>query len=933
MAGPSRSAREKRQRRVPEVAFRHAPFRWLSCRHLPALVALLGVALRRELSFARVRPLDLAGARVFLFAPDDFGFRLRAELAWPSGTNDAVRLAPGGPGRRGGPRPSRRRTSRVARTRPAHEVSGASRAPPGALTHHRCKYELTRNLVSSSMRSPALIAAACALAIVCAAVSARAQDTRKVSEPRIPATSVVLFARLAAPKGTLSDADENAPDTRRIQEAIDACAAGKAVKLAASGNKNVFLAGPLRLRPGVTLLIAAGTALFASKNPRDYDVTPGSCGLVAEQRGKCQPFILADNAPGSGVMGDGVIDGRGGANLQGQNVTWWDLAKEAKVKDQFQACPRLIVARESDDFTLYRITLRNAPNLHAAAQKSNGFTAWGVKIKTPKTARNTDGINPESSTNVTIAYCSIDTGDDNVAIKAGAAGASSHITIAHNHFYAGHGMSIGSDTSGGVSAVRVTDLTMEGTDHGLRIKSDRSRGGLVQDVIYENVCMRNVGNPILLDTRYTMFTGDKIPVYRDITFKDINVLTPGGLALLGFDEKNRLGVTLDNVSVAGQRDLRAAHAEVKIGPRRGNFSPAGTDVSVSDAAFVSGEPIDCARRFVPFAALPPAPSAAVKVPPVDPTFFVAASGSGDYYSIQRAIDAAPATGAVISIGPGTYRERLVIYKHHIFLKSPYSDASKTIVIFDESAGHAGSTFKTATVEVSGSDFRAENLTFVNEYNRTHEQKPKGSQALALSVWGDRAVFRNMRFIGDQDTVYAGSSDCSPPGHDPSECRLTRQYFENCFIDGNVDFIFGNSLAVFESCEIHSNQHSIGYLTAQGKQHEDEQSLFVFNHARLTADPGVAHVWLGRPWRPLASVVFLDTEMGAHIEPAGFREWHPGDTNYMDSVFYAEFNSTGPGAHPTERDPRVKKLTEVEALRYETKRILRGKDNWDPTAVK
>jgi pectin methylesterase-like acyl-CoA thioesterase len=149
----------------------------------------------------------------------------------------------------------------------------------------------------------------------------------------------------------------------------------------------------------------------------------------------------------------------------------------------------------------------------------------------------------------------------------------------------------------------------------------------------------------------------------------------------------------------------------------------------------------------------------------------------------------------------------------------------------------------------------------------------------------------------------------------------------------VDFIFGNGLAVFENCEIHSNQHSIGFLTAQGKLREDEQSLFVFNHARLTADPGVAHVWLGRPWRPLASVVFLNTEMGAHIEPGGFREWHPGDTNYMDSVFFAEYNSTGPGARTAERDPRIKKLTASEALRYETTRILRGKDNWNPTAVK
>jgi polygalacturonase len=779
-----------------------------------------------------------------------------------------------------------------------------------------------------------LLLVASLLALCGALPKASAEDGPNLAEPRIPPTCTVLTARLSAAKGVLSDADEETPDTKRIQDAIDACGPGKAVSLEPAGEKNVFLSAPLRLKTGVTLAIAARVALFASRNPRDYDVAPGSCGIVAEQRSKCQPFILAEKAPGAAVMGDGAIDGRGGVTLKGRNVTWWDLAKEAKIKDQFQACPRLIVARESDNFTLYRITLRNAPNLHAGAEKTNGFTAWGVKIKTPKTARNTDGINPESSSNVTIAYCSIDTGDDNVAIKAGLAGPVANVTIAHNHFYAGHGMSIGSETRGGVKGVKVFDLTLDGTARGIRIKSDRSRGGLVQGVSYENICMRNVGDPILLDTKYTMFPGDKIPVYRDIVLKDVNSVTPGALSLLGFDEKNRLGITLDNVNMAGpQRDARAEHAEIKVGPRRGNFLPAGADVTVIDSGAKPGAPLDCSKRFVPFAEESAAPSSANKIPPVDPTLYVAASGSGDFYSIQRAIDMAPASGAVISIGPGTYRERLVIDKPNIALVSPYGDPGKTVIVFDKSAGTAGSTLKSATVEVKGRDFRAENLTFFNDYNRTHAQQQKGSQALALLVTGDRAVFRNMRFIGDQDTLYAGSPNCSPPRQESAACTPARHYFERCFIEGNVDFIFGNSLAVFDNCEIRSNQHVIGYLTAQGRQDEDEQSLFVFNHCKLTADPGVTHVWLGRPWRPLASVVFLNTEMGSHIEPPGFREWHPGETDYMDTVFYAEYNSTGPGAHPTERDSHTTKLSAAEAARYQARRILLGKDNWNPTAVK
>ena len=168
---------------------------------------------------------------------------------------------------------------------------------------------------------------ACALIAAGATRVARAQDTRDVKEPRLPAVCATLTARLSTVAGALSDAAEATLDTKRIQEAIDHCAAGgadagaapaaRAVELRADGDKNVFLTAPLKLRAGVTLIVDAGVALFASRNPRDYDVTPGSCGTVADKRGHCQPLILAENAPGAGIMGDGAIDGRGGAVLLG----------------------------------------------------------------------------------------------------------------------------------------------------------------------------------------------------------------------------------------------------------------------------------------------------------------------------------------------------------------------------------------------------------------------------------------------------------------------------------------------------------------------------------------------------------------------------------------------------------------------------------------
>jgi polygalacturonase len=755
---------------------------------------------------------------------------------------------------------------------------------------------------------------AAAVAALCLVPALSAQDTRNITEPHFPPACVVLTAQLSADKGVLPDSSERTPDTARIQSAIDGCEKGKAVALRPSGSRNIFLTGPIELRSGVTLLVEAGVALFASRNPRDYDVAPGGCGLVPARGPGCKPLIVANRAPGSGIMGDGAIDGRGGAKLLGQDVTWWDISKKAKVMDTTYSAPRILSVTQSDDFTLYRITLRNSFTFHVGVSQTNGFTAWGVKIHTPRTARNTDGIDPSSSTNVTIAYCDIDTGDDNVAIKTGSQGKASHMTIMHNHFYSGHGMSIGSGTSGGVSDIRVSDLTIDGADNGIRIKSDRSRGGLVENVSYENVCMRDVTNPIILTPMYTTFPGTRLPIYRDIRLKDVHSVTAGWLTLLGLDTEHKLGVTLDNVTIDGLRAeaIRAENAEVRMG-RSGNVALGGNGVSVQASGEAAAAPLNCQGRFPRFPSVA-APEAAVTIQPEDKTFYVAASGTGDYYSIQRAIDVAPAEGAVISIAPGVYRETLKITKPNITLRSPYTDPKKTVIVFDKSAGTSGGTTNSATVEVRAANFTAENLTFSNDFNATHPQLPQGSQALAINVTADRAVFRNMRLLGNQDTVYASQG---------------RQFFSNCYIEGNVDFIFGDGKSVFENCEVHSTAHQIGFLTAHGKSAADQDSGFVFNHCKLTAEPGVEHVWLGRPWRPYATAIFLNTEMGGHIESAGWREWHPGETKSIETAFYAEYNSSGPGAHAAGRDPHTRHLTATEAARYQTERYLAGTDGWNP----
>jgi polygalacturonase len=418
------------------------------------------------------------------------------------------------------------------------------------------------------------------------------QDLRKVSEPVIPQSCTVLTA--ARPS-----IDEDKPDTARIQEALDKCPAGQAVEL--SGK--IFLAGPLQLRAGVTLLLDRGTTLYASRNPRDYDLTPGSCGIVDKRGHGCKAIVSGDRVAGAAVMGEGAIDGRGGETLTGQKVSWWDLAQEAKVKNLNQSVPRLMALSHCDNFTLYRITLRNSPNFHVAYSGGNGFTAWGVVIDSPKTARNTDGIDPGNAQNVTIKRCFIHTGDDNIAIKAGSPGPTSHMTIEDNHFYTGHGMSIGSETDGGASAIRVTNLSIDGADNGIRIKSNSSRGGPVRDVVYDDVCIKDTKNPILMDSNYSYMgeARDKLPSFEGIILRNVRVLSAGKVTLDGFDAAHPLGITFDNVFLDDVKSSKfeAAHAVITEGPGGLNFRATGDDVRVIENSGKASRNT-CQGKFVPF---------------------------------------------------------------------------------------------------------------------------------------------------------------------------------------------------------------------------------------------------------------------------------------------------------------------------------------------
>ncbi|NMC40883.1 MAG: pectin esterase [Bacteroidales bacterium] len=282
---------------------------------------------------------------------------------------------------------------------------------------------------------------------------------------------------------------------------------------------------------------------------------------------------------------------------------------------------------------------------------------------------------------------------------------------------------------------------------------------------------------------------------------------------------------------------------------------------------------------------------------------VAQDGSGNYKTIQAAVDAArsfPDKRVTIYVKNGIYREKVVIPSINTRLSIIGEDAGKTIITWDDFFGKINrgrnSTFYTYTLLVIADDFYAENITIENTAG------PVG-QALALFVKGDRCVFRNCRFLGNQDTLYTDGLN-------------SRQYFDGCYIEGTTDFIFGPATALFTNCTIHSKRDS--YITAASTP-EGKPFGYVFMNCRITASPEARKVYLGRPWRDYAKTVFIKCELGAHIVPAGWSNW--SGTARDKTAFYAEYGNSGPGADTSRRVPWSHQLSEEEAASYTISNIL------------
>lgn len=312
-------------------------------------------------------------------------------------------------------------------------------------------------------------------------------------------------------------------------------------------------------------------------------------------------------------------------------------------------------------------------------------------------------------------------------------------------------------------------------------------------------------------------------------------------------------------------------------------------------------------------------------------FVVDQQGRGDFMTVQEAVNAVPnylsKEITTILIKPGVYKERVIIPATKCCLKIVGSGADKTVIQWNDHARMQANgttaeigTSGTAAVFVDASFVTFEDLTLQNDAG----QGEGIGQAVTVNTSGDGIFFNRCRILGWQDTIYTY-------GRYGAYGFTCRSYYKDCYIEGTTDFIFGPGRVIFENCEIHSLKDS--YVTA-ASTFKGEEFGYVFKGCRLTAEPGVTKVYLGRPWRDYARVVFIECELGSHIRPEGWHNW--GQPNREQTAFYAEYHNFGPGAGTSRRVGWSRQLTDAEAAAYTFGNIMGDSgygEPWDPLCNK
>jgi pectinesterase len=321
-----------------------------------------------------------------------------------------------------------------------------------------------------------------------------------------------------------------------------------------------------------------------------------------------------------------------------------------------------------------------------------------------------------------------------------------------------------------------------------------------------------------------------------------------------------------------------------------------------------------------------------------PFAVVAGDGSGDFASVQAAVDAVPAGNTeprTIAIKPGIYRGQVVVPSSKPFITlAGLGGTPSSVVVADDRANGTpkpdGSgtwgTSGSASVTVDGAGFRARNLTFANLFDEAAHPEITSKQAVAVLTRADRIEFDRVRFLANQDTLYINSSAAGV---------VARAYFRDCYVEGDVDFIFGRATAVLDGCRIHSLNRGTspnGYVTAPSTDITNPHGL-LFHRCMLTSDAPAGTVFLGRPWHPsndpnaIGQTIIRESWIGSHIGATGWSDF--GTWPWRDARF-GEFHNRGPGAVVSADRPQ---LTKAEAATCTVAAFLRGTDGWRPQSCR
>jgi polygalacturonase len=379
---------------------------------------------------------------------------------------------------------------------------------------------------------------------------------------RLASTALLLTCHALGAENVFNVRDHGAKgdgstlDTAAIQKIFDAVRKTGGTIVFPAGD---YVSGPLELRgDNVTLQLDEGATLFAATNQALFLKSGGGDWLAAKSGSDFNPFLTLKDSTGLTLTGKGTIDGNG--------FVWWEKAEEARRMKSGTTLPRpnLIVPTRCNNLRITGLTIQNAPKFHLVPTDCDGVWIEDIKMFAPERAANTDAIDPSISRNVTVTNCLIDVGDDNIAIKSGKKVegrefACENITITHCTFKHGHGVSIGSETVGGVKDVFVRNCTFEDTDNGIRIKSDRRRGGKVENLVCEDITMKNVRGAITITSYYPKIpatdTAQAVtattPKYRNITIRNLSGTSSKSIGVIvGLPESGIENVLLENVELS-----------------------------------------------------------------------------------------------------------------------------------------------------------------------------------------------------------------------------------------------------------------------------------------------------------------------------------------------------------------------------------------------